>query len=557
MPKGSNIINGQVILVKEIYKASEVLTDENINRIMDELPDIYFKELGKQALEKTKFVIALEELLLRFRDYYGTENVCDVSFCKHFGKYLIEISMQGMRKDYIPCSDDMKISYDILANLGVEPRYAYSQGRSGKNRLIWQSLSKPKKHSTALPILFAFILAVIAGIIISYLPKDIHTMLTEDFITPIFSKMTLIISALATPLVLFAVIDGIVGIGDVKAFGKIGSKLLLRMTISYLIAGILIAAGCGIVYGVSSEVASTADGTSALGKIVKLVLDIVPDNILAPFTIDNDLQVIVIAIFIGVTMLILQNSLPITGSIIKEGSLLVNKMMSICCKLLPVVVFFGVSNLIATSNAKQFISIGKMLAIYVVVNFVFMASMVIRARIVTGIPLKYIIPKQLATLMINITTSSQVAALPENMKCCKEKFGIDSKLVDFALPLGIVIYMPSGAIFLTLTALGFMVVAGLPITINMLIRIAIIGTIVAIAAPPIPGSALVVLPILFASCGVPNDVFPLAIIFGTIIGYILPACNGFNIQLELLMTATKLKKTDGRLQKEAGIAAKK
>ena len=537
--------------MKKIYEISRVLTDENIQEIMEKLPPVYFAALGKKAIGETKFVLALEELLLRFRDYYGTDNACDVVLFKNFGKYSIEISMRGERRDYLPCDEDIKLSYDILARLEVEPRYVYSHGKAGKNRLIWQSVAKPKKSSTVLPIILALVLGVIAGIIINFLPEGIHGMLTEDFITPVFTKMTMIISALATPLVFFAVIGGIVDIGDVKSFGKIGSKLLKRMGGTYLIAALVVIVGCGIAYGIVGE-SVVAEGDSALGSVVKLVLDIIPDNLLDPFTIDNDLQVIVIAVFIGITMLMLGNQLPTFHEAVKEGALLINKMMTICCKLLPLVVFFGVTNLIATSNAGQFISIGKMLVAYLAMNLVFLLSMVIRTRIVTGVPVKYFLPKQLATLMINLTTASQVAALPENMKCCKEKFGIDRKLVDFALPLGIVVFMPSGAIFLTLTAIGLMEVAGIPITLGILLRTVIMGTVVAIAAPPIPGSALVVFPVLFAACGVPNDVYPLAIIFGTILANVFPASNGFNIQLELLMTAKKLNKVDDRLYKEAG-----
>ncbi len=542
--------------MKEIYKISKALTDENIKDIMNELPPVYFDALGKKAIEETKFVIALEELLLRFRDYYGTENVCDIVLFKNFGKYSIEISVQGERRDYLPCDEDIKLSYDILSRLEVEPRYVYSHGKVGRNRLIWQSVSKSKKQSAAIPIIIAAVLAVISGIVINFLPASVHTMLTDDFITPVFTKMTMIISALATPLVFFAVIGGIVGIGDVRSFGKIGSKILTRMAGSYAIAGVFAAVGCGLVYGISAQ-SALAEGNSALGSVVQLVLDIIPDNLLVPFTNDNDLQVIVIAVFVGITMLILGNQLPRINEAVKEGSLLINKMMTICCKLLPLVVFFGVTNLIATSKAEQFISIGKMLAAYLVINLAFLLCMAIRARIVTGVPLKYIIKKQLATLMINITTASQVAALPENMKCCKDKFGIDNKLVDFALPLGIVIYMPSGAIFLALTAIGLMEVAGIPITLGILIRTVIMGTIVAIAAPPIPGSALVVFPILFAACGIPAEVYPLAIIFGTILTNVFPSSNGYNIQLELLMTAKKLNKIDDRLYRESGKTMKK
>ena len=524
----------------EFYKVERPLTDEAIYDIRNELSEIYSKAVGKRSIGQTKFSLALEEMLVRFQECYGKEIPCKIIFAKKISGYSIEFSQQGNRKPWITADEEEQISYDMLGSLGVNPRYTYSSSGKGCNRVIWESIVTPKKLTMLQTILIAVVLAVFAGLLINSASANLHNLITDELITPVFTKLTTIFAAIATPLVFFAVIQGIVGIGDVKSFGIIGSKVLKRMGGSYCVSALLIGIGCFIAYGMSVGKSAGGDG-SVLGQIVKMVLDIVPDNLLMPFTIDNDLQVIVIAIFAGVTILILGTKISALRDVIKDCTELVNKMMMLCCKLLPAIVFFGVVKIISTSNSKQFISIAKMLGVYFAINIVFMLSMVIRARIVTKVPLKSIIPKQLATLMINITTSSQVAALPENMKCCKEKFGIESKLVDFGLPLGIVVYMPSGGIFLGVTAWALAIMSGSAINAGIMIRILLVSVILAVAAPPIPGSAFVVLPILMASCGIPNDMFPLAVIFATIIGYILPAANGFNIQLELLMTAKKLK----------------
>ena len=59
------------------------------------------------------------------------------------------------------------------------------------------------------------------------------------------------------------------------------------------------------------------------------------------------------------------------------------------------------------------------------------------------------------------------------------------------------------------------------------------------AAPPIPGSAFAVMPILFSACGTDLSMMPLAVIVASTVGYFLPAMNGYCLQLELLMTAWK------------------
>ena len=70
-------------------------------------------------------------------------------------------------------------------------------------------------------------------------------------------------------------------------------------------------------------------------------------------------------------------------------------------------------------------------------------------------------------------------------------------------------------------------------------KVAFVSMVVAIAAPPIPGSAFAVMPILFSACGTDMSLMPLAVIVASTIGYLLPAMNGFCLQDELLMTAWK------------------
>ena len=528
----------------EFYKSEQILSNENIEQIVCALTEAYFRVVKKNALTQTQFRLALEEILLRLREHYGTEQPFKVLFARRFGKFSIEFSIEGERREWQPWDEELKLSYDILVRLGVEPRYVYSGSGRGRNRILWESLVKEKKPSVMVSILIAALLAVAAGLLINSCSPEIKTILTDELAAPFFSKLTSIFSALATPLVFFAVVCGIVGIGDTKSFGKIGTGLLRRMLRSYLVAALFLGIGGILVYGIAPFGQGAEEQGSAIGQVLGLVLDIIPDNLFVPFGRGNDLQVIVVAVFVGVALLILGNKVAKLNDIVKDCSELVNKMMLLCCKLLPCVVFFGVLNLIVTSNIGQFLSIGKMILVYAGINAVFLIYMMVRAMVVTRTSMTTIFPKQLATLLINLATSSQVAALSENMKCCKEKFGIDKKLVDFGLPLGIVIYMPSGAIFLGLTVWGLSEIMGIPVPLDGIIRILFIGVVLAIAAPPIPGSAYVVLPVLFASCGVPSEAFPLGIIFGTIIGYLCPAFNGFNIQLELLTTAKKLGKLD-------------
>ena len=501
----------------------------------------YLAQAGKRAVSGAKIRLAVEELLLHFRETYGEETPCSLTGKKVLGQISFELRSRGEQCDPIAPAEDEQFSYDILSRLGVKPRYSYS-ARQQTNCVVLPAELKPINNRMLLMMLCALVLAVILHFAIGTVSESAVRFLYEGLTGPVFNKLIAVITALATPLVFLAVISGITGLGDAASFGRIGTKLCGAMGLTYLLAALVM--GVFAAVGYPPDLSAAGEAGSMLGQTVQLVLDIIPDNLLQPFTIDNDLQVITVAIFVGVVMLMLGDQLRSLNHLVQEASALVNKMMALVCRLLPLVVFLGIFNLLYTSNPADFVSIYKMFVLFLIVCAIVLAVTILRTCAVTKVPFGILFRKMLPTLMINLTTSSQVAALPENMHCCKDKFGIDEKLVDFGLPLGIVVFMPCGAVFLGLTVASLASISGIVLTLSAFLKVVIVSVILAIAAPPIPGSAFAVMPIMFTACGVPESVYPLAIVMGTIIGYLLPALNGLLLQMQLLMTAVKLGQVD-------------
>ncbi|MBO5485684.1 MAG: cation:dicarboxylase symporter family transporter [Eubacterium sp.] len=517
-------------------KEEQVLTNENIDFLTEEITEKYAASAGKRVGNKVAFSLEIQELLLRFQELYGTDTPCRITGQKRMGKITFTIQQKGPQRDPVMREDEMSYSYDILASLGAKPKYSYSPRNGGVNTVTVTGEQKPKKNVMLRNIIIAIFLAVLFSIALKNMPQNISSVMTESFVSPFFTKLITLLTELATPFVFFAVVTGITGIGNQATVGKIGKKLLSGMMGTYMFAGVVFSALAVIVYPLSVE---GGESGGFITQMVQLVLDIVPDNILQAFSADNDLQVIFFAIFTGVVMLVLGEHSKMVNHFCTECADIFARMMAIVCKFLPAIVFLGVVNL-CSSDLSQILSMYKMVLLFIAGAVILLVYMLLRTKINTKVPLRMLFKKQLATLMINLTTSSQVSALPENMKCCKKKFGINEKMVDFGLPLGIVVYMPCGAMFLGLVTWSLANLSGTPISAAEVIKICFVAIIVAIAAPPIPGSACAVMPIIFSSCGIPKEVYPLGIIMATFIGYLLPAINGYCLQLELLISARKL-----------------
>ena len=518
-----------------VMREKAILTNEVIAEWTDKANKIYEDALPKKHNSTPMVRLGIEETLLRFRDYYGTKSMCSIRCHKERNTLRFVIAQSGEHINPLVI-EDSELPLDILERLDLKPQYSY-RAKNAMNTVTVPVQLPQRKNAMLIHLGIAVILAILTGLIVKVLPGEIGEAYIQPAFAELFKKLSSIFSALATPLVFCAVINGINGLGDVASFGKIGAQLLKRMLFTYFMA-MAIMIGIGMPLGLVTT-HSFVKGENVFQQLLTLVLDIIPSNLVEPFRIDNDLQVIVLAIFIGTVMLIMGEKLSRVRDFISEIGDLVNKMMLLVCKLLPLFVYLGVSDLMLGNRLNNISKISQILLISLVGAAIVIVITIVRTKVMTGLSVKKIFSAQLPSLMINLTTSSQVSALPESIKCCKEKYCIDSKLVDFGLPLGIVVYMPNGAIMLGSMAWVLTVMNSGPVDVMMMLKIAFVATIIAIAAPPIPGSAFAVMPILFSVCGTDLSMMPLAVIVASTVGYLLPAMNGFCLQLELLMTAWK------------------
>ena len=527
-----------------LYQKELELNNDIIPEIEQEIIDTYKEAAGKRAINLLKLELTVEELFLDFMDSYGTKTPCKVTVDKSHGKIHITYEQKAAQANPLENLIYTDTAANLLTNLDVIPKYSYNS-RTGVNSVHYTPDIKDRKNGTLTNILIAVVAAVLCFFLMKLLPEATQTEIIEAAISPIFSKLMAVMSTVATPLVFFAILNGIVEIGDISSLGKVGKKFLSEMMLTYAVAGLAFTVPEVIIYGIDKT--SGVSDTSFVKEIIQLVLDIIPDNLLMPFTIDNDLQVVTVAILIGSAIIIMGDKAePIKGALTVISDV-VNQMMMIVLKILPLIVFTGILN-IMSSNTEGLSKLWIVFAVFILASIIIEGYMIVRVKLsFKGISIRNLFHKQWPTALINLATSSQVSAYPENINCCRKGFGIQGKFVDFGLPLGIVMYMPNGAVFFGVTVWSLADLAGMPIGITQLIIIFVMSTVIAIAAPPIPGSALTVLPMMMSICAIPNAYFPIAVLLGTIIGYFLPLLNGYCLQLHMLIVAKQLDMVNEKL----------
>ncbi len=186
----------------------------------------------------------------------------------------------------------------ILVRLGLCPEYSYLNGR---NRIRYRI--RKKTASQARQLCFVIAAASLIGILGRFVLSDaMRTAILTALIEPLYNTFFNILGCIAGPMIFLSVSWGIYGIGDAATFGRIGKRMMLTYT------GIaLLASACGAMLfpllgpGISSGTGSGGQ----LSSIAELLLGIFPSTIVEPFATGNTLQIIFLAIVIGIALLYL------------------------------------------------------------------------------------------------------------------------------------------------------------------------------------------------------------------------------------------------------------
>ena len=143
-----------------IYQRELQLNDENILQVKNEVVEAYKAAAKKRTTDILKLQLSVEEILLNFRNCYGTETPCRISIHKIFGRIRVVFEQKGKQGNPLDTSAYPDTCVEILTGLDVIPKYAY-RSRSGKNIVTLTPDVKARKNQMLLDIFIAAALAVI------------------------------------------------------------------------------------------------------------------------------------------------------------------------------------------------------------------------------------------------------------------------------------------------------------------------------------------------------------------------------------------------------------
>lgn len=484
------------------------LSNQNIAHIMEEI-EKFFDSTNATHKDKLKICVLIEESLLRYQETFGEEQEFTFITRKWFGTPRISIKIKGKPLNPLEDDEDSIFSESIMNDLLNYERakliYRYEGGFNEIRAFLPLEIKNLKIHggSSTIAILLAIIFAIIAE---NFSPETQNIIV--NVITPVLNTLLGAIIAVNIPFVFISVVASICAMENMVTLNTIGTTVLIRFAkilLFIMVVTILVSEMFFPVVNFSFDGQILSADSDETAKIFDLLLSIVPQNIIEPFSKGNILQIVVLALLTGVCVTILGDSVTNFKKIIVESKQIVFKMISIVMKLIPAIIFLSIVKILLVYSFDQFFSIWKIILSNYLSFIIVSVTMLLKMSIKHGVKISDFLRKIYPACLITFTTGSSTASIPKNLEICKQKLGINENLCDFYIMLSnslCPIAMAIAIMSYTFFAADF---SGVEMTILQLIIAAFLSVQFAIATPRGNGPIIATMTLLLMQLGFSLD----------------------------------------------------
>lgn len=513
-----------------------ILNADGVDQLAEDLQALLAGQ-GLEMREALRIRLTMEELLLRVMDANRGEPVsASLTLRKRFGSRSLLLTYGGPSFD--PSQDGEEWGGRLLQNLGLEPAWSW---RKGENRLQIP-VSVPKKGGGLSGLLAAIVLAMALGPLAKALPAETMTMLNDALLTPVFNAFLGLLTTFAGLMIFLTVASGVFGIGDTASLSRVGRIMFPRFLL-----GVLAVSAVSVLLPVpflSLETEGVSGGASQAREISDMLFGILPKNPIAPFAEGNAMQIVALAVFTGVVLLMLGEQTRRVSRLVEELCLLVQNMLRIVCKLIPVFVFVSLLRLIWSGAAWMLAGMWKPAVMTIGLNVLVSAVWLVLAGLRGKASPWSILRKLIPSMVIAFSTASCMAAYPTAVDATERGLGVRRGLLDVAYPIGVVIFMPFVSIYFASLSLCLAELYRVEVSLSWIIMAVLICAILAMAVPPVPGAMLTCYGILLAQLGIPAE----GLLVATTLEIIMnPLSSGFivlDLSAEMVQQAASLDMLD-------------
>jgi aerobic C4-dicarboxylate transport protein len=316
--------------------------------------------------------------------------------------------------------------------------------------------SRTRTSQIVRSLYFRVLVGLIAGIAVGFLAPKFG-----ESLKPLGDGFIKLVRMLVPPIIFLTVVTGIASMGDTRKLGRVGVKALVYFEVVTTVALAL-----GFVFahllhpGAGMNIDPRLLDPKSIEQYVHtghpltvsgFLLNILPDSFVGAFANGDILQVLFLAILVGLALIVLDDKHRLL-SFARSTSALFFRMTALVMELAPLAVFGAMGFTIGKYGVATLLSLAKVLVCMALAGSIFIAVVLGAICAANRINLWKLIVYLKEELAIAIGTSSSESALP-GLMAKMEQLGCAEAVVGLVVPAGYSFNLDGTSIYLTIAAL--------------------------------------------------------------------------------------------------------
>lgn len=319
-----------------------------------------------------------------------------------------------------------------------------------------------------------------------------------------------LIKMMVIPVIICAVMGGIINSANMSSLRRVAVKTVFLYVVMFLASfaaafavAMIIRPGIGIAFENQPVYEGEIGGPV---RISEVLLGILPHSFSDILSAKCILPALILALILSAVIVSMgEKGKPVT-EFINRLTKLVFRLLLIIMETSPI----GVMSLMAFSIAQYgtglFMAIGKyILCCWLACIIVFIIVFFIPVRLYTKKDAKTFLSACGKVALMTLSTTSSAATLPTTIRVSVEELGAPAEISNFTLPLGCTINMCGGACSFCCLAVFVSDFYSLDLPIGQFAAMAVIATLLNMAAPGIPGGGIVLMTSYLTIFNLPLD----------------------------------------------------
>ena len=517
--------------MKNIHKEKYNLDAQGVDIVSQHIYELLseYKDVSKRDILRIR--LSAEELMLRWIDEVK-EGVAKVELIAvRHGRYLdliLKLAGVSYRIDSEASDGDSDIAKSITAGLGIDWIYQYVGGENSAYIAL-----EIKKSNKVIKVLLAMFLALFVSAVLRISMIDDQS-IYHLIVNPIIGACSNFLRAIVTPMMLLAVISGILNIGSPRLFSRVGKRVCICFVLSTVVTAVLAALICFIRYGIGKEDPSVLY-TQGLGFLTYII----PNNIITPFVDENMIQILVMGLIIGIAMLFLQRRVGMIGRLVDEANALVLKILSGFEIFIPAFIFVSMLEVGLTAEIESILQFTEVIIVFSIFIVAVTGINFACTSVATGIPIRRLWRVLKPSIPVHIASASLSMCFDEAYTACENGFGIDSKLTSFALSIGTLIHKPLMAAEFMFVIYATANIYGEGMGLKSMLLLMVLSVVMSMAYPPVSGGEISCYTMLMSWFKLDSGLFIIWCTLSTLFDIMEVPCNSLCTDLQLLTLAHK------------------